>query len=86
MEHLRLEATAALTGPRTELPNILVSALIARLRPPQVEARAEHTTFHLFRSIAESPVRPSAANMTSSHAPSAPCAASALTELSEPLP
>lgn len=43
MEHLRLEASVALTGPATELPEILVSALIARLRPPHVGARSrEH--------------------------------------------
>jgi len=57
MEHLRLEASVALTGPRTELPEILVSALIARLRPPQLGARSENTTFRLFRSSVEAHFR-----------------------------
>lgn len=50
MEHLRLEASAALSGPTTELPEILLSALIARLRPAHVGPRPENTAFRLFRS------------------------------------
>ncbi len=57
MEHLRLEAPVALTGPATELPEILVSALIARLRPPHAGARSENTTFRLFHSSVEAHFR-----------------------------
>jgi len=57
MEHLRPEASVALTGPTTELPEILVSTLIARLRRPHVGARSENTTFRLFRSSVEAHFR-----------------------------
>lgn len=57
MEHIRLEASAALSGPRTELPEILASALIARLRPPQIGAGPRITTFHLFRASVEANFR-----------------------------
>lgn len=57
MQHLRLEAAAARTGPTTELPEILLSALIARLRPPPTQARSENTTFRLFRSSVEAHFR-----------------------------
>lgn len=57
MEHLRVEASAALTDPTTELPQILVSALIARLRPAHVGPRSENTTFHRFRSSVEAHFR-----------------------------
>jgi len=57
MEHLRLEAAAALTGPTTELPEILLTALIARLRPPHAQARSENSIFRLFRSSVEAHFR-----------------------------
>lgn len=57
MEHLRLEAWASPAGSTTELPEIVLSALIARLRPPQVEPRPGNATFRLFRSSVEAHFR-----------------------------
>ncbi len=57
MEHLRLEVSAGLTGLTTELSQILVSALILRLRPPQVGTPAGPATFRLFRSCVEAHFR-----------------------------
>jgi len=57
MAHLRLEEAAARTGRTTELPEILLSALIARLRPPHAQARSENSTFRLFRSSVDAHFR-----------------------------
>lgn len=57
MEHLRLEASLALTGPSKELSEILVSALIARLDPPRVETQFESPVFSQFRSTVEANFR-----------------------------
>ncbi len=56
MAHLRLEASVAI-GPAPELPEILVSALIARLNPPQAGPRSDNTTFRLFRLSVETHFR-----------------------------
>jgi AraC-like DNA-binding protein len=55
--HLLLEASAPHGGTSTELPEILLSALVARLRPPQTGARATHPVFGLFRSSVEAHFR-----------------------------
>lgn len=57
MTHLRLEASAAPTDPTTELLEILVSALVARLRPPPARARPENTIFRSFRRHVETHFR-----------------------------
>ena len=57
IEHLRLEAAAAPTGPTAELPEILLSALIARLHPPRAQAHSENSTFRLFQSSVEAHFR-----------------------------
>ena len=57
MEHLRIEVSVALTGPTREMSEILVSALIARARPPQIGARLENTIFYRFRSSVEAHFR-----------------------------
>ncbi|MFI6658833.1 helix-turn-helix domain-containing protein [Streptomyces sp. NPDC050523] len=55
--HLLLEASAPPGDISTELPEILLSALIARLRPPHAEARFTHPVFRLFRSSVEAHFR-----------------------------
>ncbi|MBU3062553.1 helix-turn-helix domain-containing protein [Nocardia sp. NEAU-G5] len=55
--HLLLEASAPPRDIPTELPEILLSALIARLRPPHAEARSINPVFHLFRSSVEAHFR-----------------------------
>lgn len=55
--HLLLEASAPLEDFSTELPEILLSALIARLRPPHAEARFTRPVFRLFRSSVETHFR-----------------------------
>ncbi|MGW3264897.1 helix-turn-helix domain-containing protein [Streptomyces sp. NPDC001056] len=56
-DHLLLEASAPPGDMPTELPEILLSALIARLRPPHAEARLTHPVFRLFRSSVEAHFR-----------------------------
>ncbi|MFJ8927424.1 AraC family transcriptional regulator [Streptomyces sp. NPDC102364] len=55
--HLLLEASAPPGDFSTELPGILLSALITRLRPPHAEARSTHPVFRLFRSSVEAHFR-----------------------------
>ena len=55
--HLLLEASAPPADTATELPEILLSALIARLRPPHGEATSMNPTFRLFRSSVEAHFR-----------------------------
>lgn len=55
--HLLLEASALPGDLSTELPEILLSALIARLRPPHGGARSAHPVFRLFRSNVEAHFR-----------------------------
>lgn len=47
--HLLLEVAAPPGDTSAELPEILLSALIARLRPPHAEARSSHSAFRLFQ-------------------------------------
>ncbi|MEU1466488.1 helix-turn-helix transcriptional regulator [Streptomyces sp. NPDC005727] len=56
-DHLLLEASAPPENAPTELPQILLSALIARLRPPHAQARFTHPVFVLFRSSVEAHFR-----------------------------
>ncbi|WP_369211387.1 helix-turn-helix domain-containing protein [Streptomyces flavofungini] len=56
-DHLLLEASAPPGDAPTELPGILLSALIARLRPPHAQARADHPVFRLFRASVEAHFR-----------------------------
>ncbi|MER6142492.1 helix-turn-helix domain-containing protein [Streptomyces sparsogenes] len=56
-DHLLLEASAPPGEFSAELPEILLSALIARLRPPRPEARTTHPVFRLFRSSVEAHFR-----------------------------
>ncbi|WP_329455898.1 helix-turn-helix domain-containing protein [Streptomyces sp. NBC_01497] len=55
--HLLLEACAAGADASPELPAILLSALIARLRPPPGEARSTNSVFRLFRTRVEAGFR-----------------------------
>ncbi|MFG2141098.1 helix-turn-helix domain-containing protein [Streptomyces sp. NPDC048650] len=55
--HLLLEACAPPADTATELPEILLSALIARLQPPHGEASSMNPTFRLFRSSVEAHFR-----------------------------
>jgi AraC family transcriptional regulator, transcriptional activator of pobA len=55
--HLLLEASAPPGDISGELPDILLSALIARLRPPHARARIPHPVFRLFRSSVEAHFR-----------------------------
>ncbi|MET7685292.1 helix-turn-helix transcriptional regulator [Streptomyces sp. NPDC005423] len=55
--HLLLEASAPPAETPTELPEILLSALITRLRPPHGEAHSTNPTFRLFRSSVEAHYR-----------------------------
>ncbi|MGX1274669.1 AraC family transcriptional activator of pobA [Streptomyces phaeoluteigriseus] len=56
-DHLLLEASAPLENVPTELPQILLSAVIARLRPPHAQARSTHPLFLVFRSSVEAHFR-----------------------------
>ncbi|NED88565.1 AraC family transcriptional regulator, partial [Streptomyces sp. SID11233] len=49
-DHLLLEASAPPPDVSTELPEILLSALLARLRPPHAAARPAHPVFQPFRA------------------------------------
>ncbi|MFI5979079.1 helix-turn-helix domain-containing protein [Streptomyces sp. NPDC051452] len=51
--HLLLEASAPPSDSRTELPQILLSALITRLHPPHAEGPLTPQVFRLFRSSVE---------------------------------
>ncbi|WTQ16687.1 AraC family transcriptional regulator [Streptomyces sp. NBC_00228] len=55
--HLFLEASAPTGDLSTELPDILLSALVARLRPPHAEARFSHPVFRVFRTSVEAHFR-----------------------------
>lgn len=55
--HLLLEVSAAPGDPSLELREILLSALIARLRPPQGQEVAVNPTFRRFRSSVETNFR-----------------------------
>ncbi|MFF1444947.1 helix-turn-helix domain-containing protein [Streptomyces sp. NPDC058295] len=55
--HLLLEASAPPTDATAQLPEILLSALIARLRPPHSDARSTNAVFGLFRSRVEAHFR-----------------------------
>ena len=55
--HLVLEAAALAEGSSTELPEILLSALITRVKPPLSQARSANPTFQLFRSSVEAHFR-----------------------------
>ncbi|MEU7427988.1 helix-turn-helix transcriptional regulator [Streptomyces sp. NPDC040750] len=55
--HLLLEASAPPGEFSTELPEILLSALIARLRIPHAEERSTHPLFRSFRSSVEAHFR-----------------------------
>lgn len=55
--HLLLESSAPPEDFSAELPEILLSALIARLRPPHAEAPLAHPVFRLFRSSVETHFR-----------------------------
>lgn len=56
--HLVAEAAApAATAPPSELPQILLSALLARLRPPQVGSGPARSTFELFHASVEAHFR-----------------------------
>ncbi|WIY01148.1 AraC family transcriptional regulator [Amycolatopsis mongoliensis] len=55
--HLVLEAAASAEDPSTELPEILLSALLIRVEPPRSEARSGNPTFQLFRSSVEAHFR-----------------------------
>lgn len=55
--HLRMEASAAPAAGTGDLPEILLSALVARLRPPRHHGGEEDTTFRLFRSSVEAHFR-----------------------------
>ncbi|CAM5675452.1 AraC family transcriptional regulator OS=Streptomyces tendae OX=1932 GN=F3L20_14585 PE=4 SV=1 [Streptomyces tendae] len=56
-DHLLLEASVPPGDSATELPEILLSALVARLRPPQAAARSGHPVFQSFRSSVEAHFR-----------------------------
>lgn len=56
-DHLLLEASAPPLNVSGELPDILLSALIARLRPPHAQGRISHPVFRLFRSSVEAHFR-----------------------------
>jgi AraC-like DNA-binding protein/quercetin dioxygenase-like cupin family protein len=55
--HLLLEASAPPTDATAQLPEMLLSALIARLRPPHSDARSTNAVFGLFRSRVEAHFR-----------------------------
>ncbi|WP_107487768.1 AraC family transcriptional regulator [Streptomyces sp. M1013] len=56
-DHLLLETSAPPGDVSGELPGILLSALIARLRPPHAQARISPPVFRLFRSCVEAHFR-----------------------------
>ncbi|XIG79300.1 AraC family transcriptional regulator [Streptomyces sp. SGAir0957] len=56
-DHLLLEAAAAHPDSLTELPAILLSALLARLRPPHADAGLAHPLFQSFRADVEAHFR-----------------------------
>ncbi|MCX5383981.1 AraC family transcriptional regulator [Streptomyces sp. NBC_00083] len=56
-DHLLLETSAPPSDTATELPGILLSALIARLCPPHGEARSMNPVFGLFRASVEAHFR-----------------------------
>ncbi|WP_107483491.1 helix-turn-helix domain-containing protein [Streptomyces humi] len=56
-DHLLLEASAPPGNAPAELPRILLSALIARLRPPHAQAGFTHPVFPLFRASVEAHFR-----------------------------
>lgn len=56
-DHLLLEASVPAGNASAELPEILLSALIARLRPPHAQARTSNAAFRLFRSSVEAHFR-----------------------------
>lgn len=56
-DHLLLETSAPPENAPAELPRILLSALIARLRPPHARAPSPHPVFPLFRSSVEAHFR-----------------------------
>ncbi|MFF7331661.1 helix-turn-helix domain-containing protein [Streptomyces sp. NPDC008150] len=55
--HLVLEAAALAEDASTELPDILLSALLTRVEPPHAQARSANPTFQLFRSSVEAHFR-----------------------------
>lgn len=55
--HLLLEASAPPGDTPTQLPEILLSALIARLWPPRGKARSTNPVFRLFRTSVEAHFR-----------------------------
>ena len=55
--HLFLEASAPPELASAEVPQILLSAFIARLRPPHREGETTHPVFRLFRSCLEAHFR-----------------------------
>jgi AraC family transcriptional regulator, transcriptional activator of pobA len=57
LDHLRLEVAAARARPATGIPEILLSALVARLRPPHAGAPARSSLFRRFRSSVEAHFR-----------------------------
>ncbi|MER6785730.1 helix-turn-helix transcriptional regulator [Streptomyces sp. NPDC000658] len=56
-DHFLLEVSAPPENAPTELPQILLSALLARLRPPHAQARFTPPVFQLFRSSVEAHFR-----------------------------
>ncbi|MFI2644469.1 AraC family transcriptional regulator [Streptomyces sp. NPDC018610] len=56
-DHLLLEASAPPGDFSSELPEILLTALITRLRPPHTEAPLTHPVFRSFRSSVEAHFR-----------------------------
>jgi len=57
LDHLVLETSAPAAGGSAELPAILLSALLGRLRPPEVEAEVEDRVFRAFRDRVETDFR-----------------------------
>ena len=51
--HLQLEVDAAVAGTRTEIPELLLSALLARLEPPRSVTSEGDTTFRKFQVAVE---------------------------------
>jgi AraC family transcriptional regulator, transcriptional activator of pobA len=57
VDHLQLELGAGRGVPRPGLPELLLSALVARLQPPPVEGESDDSTFRRFRSGVETHFR-----------------------------
>lgn len=57
IEHLGLEAAATRSDDATDLPAILLSALIARLHPPNIDGDPEDTIFYRFRTSVDTHLR-----------------------------